>query len=209
MEALSDQLDRIFDVSFPKQIQEAILKCLFDAYAIASDECSKFPKEEAHDLFPFLRWIQLRTLLRGLADRFESVEAQVEPNGTASSYHVCINAGQVKLTASTVDDPSALPPFANYRAEYAAQSQLDLFEDNDPFPPDGKIYVILTHGKDQLNRRQPAFARIIFPEKDCQSFVHRIDLFERHKELVDSLIAPQIQEPQAKLQRQEKKKNES
>lgn len=209
MEVLSDQLERIFNVSFPKSIQEAILKCLFDAYAIASDECSKFPKEEGHDLFPFLRWIQLRTLLRGLADRFESVEAQVEPNGTASSYHVCINAGQVKLTASTVDDPSALPPFANYRAEYAAQSQLDLFEDNDPFPPDGKIYVILTHGKDQLNHRQPAFARIIFPEKNCQSIVHSIDLFERHKELVDSLIAPQIEEPQAKLQQQERKKKES
>jgi hypothetical protein len=204
--SLREQLEQIFDSSFSTQVQQAILRCLFDAYSFAVDQCKRFPKEEAHDLLPFVRWIQLRTLFRGLAERFQSVEASVEPNGTASSYHVCLISGQIKLTASTVDDPSALPPFANYRKEYAAQSQLNLFESNETLPADGKSYVILTHAKDRENPSKPAFANLIFPDKEVGSIVHKIDLFERHPEFIKNLIDPKTEEPKPQLRLVDKKK---
>ena len=203
---LSDQLEQIFNRSFPVLIQQAILRSLFDAYSIAVEECKKFPKEEGHDLLPFFRWVQLRTLFRGLAERFDSIQVKVEPNGTASSYHVCLSAGQIKLTASTVDDPSALPQFAHYRREYAARSQLNLFESNEPLPADGTVYVILTHAKDQANPTKPAFANIIFPDKEAGSIVHKIDLFERHNDFIKNLDNAVTAEPKPTLRLVEKTK---
>ena len=179
------ELEQVFDSSFPIEVQEALIRCLFGAYKTTFEECARFPDEEAHDLRPFHRWVQLRADLRGIADRFKGVAASAEP------YHTLLTAGHVKLTASSVTDPEDLVRPALYRHAYANESQLELFLQDSP-PPDGAtLYVILKHGPDPAEPRQPSFAKIVFPTKDCQSYVHEIDLFARVKALVESLRIPQ------------------
>jgi hypothetical protein len=182
--AFTEELESIFDDSFEKQTQEALMKCLFSAYGGSYEKCYKeFPKEEAHDLLPFYRWIRLRTELRGLEGRFGEIETTSEPNGPAPSYHLVVKTNRVILTVSSVDGPRSLPRPALYRIEYANTHQLDLFKPVE----NSKVYAILIHGPKQGDKRQPGFAQIGFPAKGFEYYIHRIDLFSKFNALVKSL----------------------
>src|SRR5438132_1395016 len=126
--SLSEELEGIFNSSFPQESQEALVKCLFAGYKSVHEHCKNMPKEEAHDLMPFERWVQLRIELKAVGKRFEQLEATAERNGTSNSYHVKITAGLMMITASYGQDPSDLPRVALHRETYAAQNQPDLFE---------------------------------------------------------------------------------
>ena len=184
---LVEELEKVFDDSFPRQIQEALIKCLFSAYKVTYEECLKFPREESHDLLPFYRWVQLRTELRGLGGRFQEIETTSEPNGPAPCYHILINTERIMLTVSSVDRPGALPRPASYRIEYANEYQLNLFNS---LPEDSKVYALLIHGVNQTDKRRPAFAQIGFPAKGFESYIHRIDLFSKFETLVKSYLVP-------------------
>lgn len=184
---LEKELEQAFDTSYSFEIQEAFLKALFSSYKMAFHECSKFDEEEAHDLRPFYRWIQFRKELRGVGNRFRSLESIVEPNGSASSYHIVIDSDHMMLTASSVSVPGILPRASRHRVHYANECNLDLFKRE---PIYDKIYAVLTHGAAKKEQRQPGFAQIIFPGKGFESYIHKIDLFERFHELVKSLSIP-------------------
>ncbi|CBE68395.1 MAG: hypothetical protein F9K13_02680 [Candidatus Methylomirabilis oxygeniifera] len=175
------ELARIFDGSVSRQIQEALVRCVFGSYRTAHDECSGFPGEEAHDLLPYYRWIQLRSDLRGMTNRFDGVHASAE------RYHTLLHVGRILLTAQRVDGPEGLVRPSVYRLAYAASSQLELFEQNTPPPDDALFYAILLHGPDPREAKQPLFAQIAFPDKTLQSYVHKIDLFSRFEPVIDSL----------------------
>ena len=201
------ELERTFESSVSKQVLEALIRCLFGAYRTAFEECAGFPAQEAHDLRPYYRWIQLRSDLRGVADRFAGVQATPEP------YHTLLTIGRILLTASPVDGPGELVRRSNYRTTYANSSQLELFEKNEPPPDDAQFYAILIHGQDPNEPRQPLFAQIAFPDKNLDSYVHKIDLFSRFQSLVDSLRIPgeeaEGQEPLVQLHKEAQKKKES
>lgn len=176
------ELEDVFNASFPTHILEAMIKCIFNAYKVAYNECKqKFTPEEAHDLLPFYRWVQLRMELRGLGGRFQELQTTAEPNG--SSFHIIINSDRLMLTVSSVDRPGGFPRPAIYRNDYANECQLNLFE---PLPKDSKVYAVLIHGPDKKDRSTPAFSEIVFPEKGFESYIHKINLFSRF----DSLINP-------------------
>jgi hypothetical protein len=61
---IKDELEAAFEAAFPAQVQEAIIRCLFNSYETAYADCAKFQTEEAHDIRPFYRWVQLRDELR-------------------------------------------------------------------------------------------------------------------------------------------------
>jgi hypothetical protein len=180
--SLIKELEDAFNASFPAHVLEAMVKCIFNAYKIAYDECNqKFTPEEAHDLLPFYRWVQLRMELRGLGGRFQELETTAEPNGASS--HIVIDSDRFMLTVSSVDRPGGFPRPANYRYDYANESQLSLFS---PFPNNSKVYAVLIHGVDRRDRSKPAFSEIVFPEKGFESYIHKISLFSR----LDSSIKP-------------------
>lgn len=182
----SEMLENTLYSSFQTNMLEAMIKCLFSSYRTSFDYCTKtFSKEESHDLLPFYRWVQLRTELRGLGGRFKEITTTSEPNG--SSYHIVIDSDMVMLTVSSVDHPSAMPRSASYRTTYANKFQLNIF---DPPDDDAKVYAVLTHGfkRDKWDdRRIPAFARIIFPSENCESYLHHVDLFEKFNPLITAL----------------------
>ena len=185
-----EELERIFDGSFEEQTQQALIKCLYSAYKEAHNECfKKFSKEEAHDLLPFYRWIQLRSEFRGLGGRFKEIETYHEPNGPAPSYHIVINTERVILTVSSVYGPGALPRPAIYRTEMANTHQLN-FDFIKSDEDHNKVYAILIHGVKRDDKKQPAFAQIGFPAKGFEYYIHRIDLFKKFDVLVKSLSSP-------------------
>ena len=185
------EIERVFSTSFPDHILEAMLKCLFNAYKIADDECKqKFAPEEAHDLLPFYRWVQLRMELRGLGGRFQEIQTRAEPSGSCS--HIVIDTDRVMLTVSSVDRAGGFPRPAIYRNEYSNENQYNLFR---PIPKNSKIYAVLIHGAYKEDRSKPAFSEIVFPEKGFNSYFHRIDLFSRF----DGLMKPVKPEPKTKV----------
>jgi len=199
---LKEELERIFDDSIEEKTQQAFIKCLFSSYKGAHDECfKKFAHEEAHDLLPFYRWIQLRSELKGLEGRFEKIETFHEPNGPAPSYHIIINTERVILTVSSVQAPGALPRPAIYRTEMANKHQLS-FDFMKSDEDSRKVYAILLHGVKRDDKKQPAFAEVGFPAKGFEYYIHRIDLFKKFDVLVKTLSSrpeeiakPALREP--------------
>lgn len=177
------ELEQIHDGSVSRQVQEALVRCVFGAYMTAYDACSGFPAEEAHDLLPYYRWIQLRSDMRGIAHRFDGVQASAE------RYHTLLHVGRILLTAHRVDGPGELGRSSKYREAYAATSQLELeFPEWTTAPSgDASFYAILLHGPDPQEPKQPQFAQIAFPDKKLQYYVHKVDLFPRFVSVVESL----------------------
>jgi|GEM_PF-6068083 len=184
-----EELEKIFNDSFEKQTQEAFIKGLFDVYQMSHRECyDSYHFHEAHDLLPFLRWIKLRNSLRGMGDRFKEIQAFSKPNGSSSSYHILISTEKMILTVSSADSSISLPRPASHRIEYANQYQYNLeFSSDENNITNSKKYAILTHGAMYDDKRQPAFARIIFPSENYDSCIHRIDLFDKHRGLVAAI----------------------
>ena len=192
------EIEELFFKSVPNEVQRALIQCVFGAYRTAFEDCSKFQDEEARDIRPFFRWVQIRSDLRGLPARFTGLSANPE------RYHTLVTCGKITLTASAVQDPSEMPRRATYREEYAS-NQLDLFAE-DAISDGEYLYAILAHGPDPTDHRQPQFINIGFPDRHYQGYLHRIDLFERHAALVASLQTPS-RESQDTLPRVEPKKN--
>ncbi len=183
---LNEELDSYFDASFSRQVQEAFVKCVINAYAISYESCKKYSKEEGHDLLGFQRWIEIRNQIRGLGGRFNEIETYTEPNGPAPSYHVVINSEKIILTISSVQSPWILPRPASYRKEYAVQNQYHLFE---KLSPNSKIFGLLIHGANSKDRSKPAFLQVRFPNRDYEAYIqHHIDLFTRFDALVKDLL---------------------
>jgi len=189
--SFTKELEDAFNASFPVHVLEAMVKCIFNAYKVAYDECKqRFTPEEAHDLLPFYRWVQLRMELRGLGGRFQQLQTTAEPNG--SSSHIVIDSYQFMLTVSSVDRPGGFPRPANYRYDYANESQLSLLE---PLQNNSKVYAVLIHGVDKKDRSRPAFSEIVFPEKGFESYIHKIDLFSKFDGLFKTVDkAPELKE---------------
>ena len=177
------ELEMAFHSAIADTVQQALIRCTFNAYWKAFDECKHFPPEEARDLRGYYRWIQLRYEMRGLGDRFSSVLA------TAQEYHTLISAGRIRMIACSIRELGSPVRPATYKLGYANKS-LDLFEPP-PSSPDGDDYffTVMVHGVDALNPRQPSCAKILFVTKAMQIW-HECNLFARHKDLVTSLWNP-------------------
>ena len=86
------EIDSLFFESVPDEIQRALIQCVFGAYRTVFADCSKFQEEEAKDIRPFFRWVQIRSDLRGLPARFEGVSA------TPERYHTRVTCGKIIIT---------------------------------------------------------------------------------------------------------------
>ncbi len=174
---------------------EDVIRLLAGEYRTAYDECAMFyPWEEAHDLRPHARRAKIEAKVRDLANSFPGVTATVEPNATGTSYHTRIVSKNVILTINCVQHPNDLVRHAEFRNAYA-NAQMDLFEPDEPPPPDGYIYAMWIHGASKRNPKRPDFMHIVFPDEKCASYICRIDLLAipRFKKLANELWPAEIE----------------
>lgn len=182
MAVSTSELDNVFFENVPDHFQEALIRCVFSSYQVSAEESSiSLPAEEASVLRPQRLWLQLKADLRRMDGRFSELTT------TSDRNHVLLTIGQINITASSVPEPGAFVRPAVFRAAYANDSQLDLFESNDPPPPNSQFYGILIHCADPSDLSRPLSAQIAFPDKNLQCWVHKIDLFARHASLVAEL----------------------
>ena len=183
--ALSEaEIEAIYDKAFPRRVNEALIRLIFGSYKTAHTDCDdKFPKQEARDLYPTYRWIQIRSDLLGMPARFPGVVA------TSERYHTRMTAGGIILTAHSAEAPGELPRQAEYRRQYACTSQLHMWDDSN-----GEyIYAILAHAPDPNEPRQPLFTDILFPNKDYSGLAHSIPLFGKFPSLASELRIAKVE----------------
>lgn len=186
MIASESELRRIFEETVTPKIQESIVRCLFGSYQTAYAECvAKFPdKHHSELILRYHRWIQLQSDLLGMNNPSAGINAVSKP------YHTLLNIGRIMLTASSCHDETRMIRRALHREQYAYAGQGELFEKNELPPDDARYYAILLHRADRLEPRQPAFARLVFPDKTLTSYLGSIDLFAQHQALIDRLLIP-------------------
>lgn len=192
------QLQRRFERSVPDNIQRALLTAVYTAYKAASDDVlSQFEPPERPAMLGYVRRSKLEMNLRGLADRFPGVSAEVGRAEGTSWRHTAISVGGVRITASTVSGPDQLPKPADFRIGYAMQTEL--FADNAP-TEETTIYALLAHGPSSDDRSLPGFARLAVPSMDCGNYVMSIDLMRRFPDVVARFVGePVIAEPGSDL----------
>lgn len=174
----------LFNQHVPAAFQEHTLRCLRQSYAQAYEHCDKeYPPEEAHDLRPHDRRAKFEAKWREIAKQFPELSATPERNKARNSHHTRVVCGPVVLTASAVDNPRTLVRKAAFRETYARDNQTYLFDSYPAPKPGAALYAILIHGPAMHNQGEPYFADIVFPAPDCQSYVDRIPLFEKFRDI--------------------------
>lgn len=203
------QITQRFDAFVSRPLLEAILKCIFDAYRTAYEECERiFDKPELKNVLPYYRLGKLNAALRAIPESL-GVKATAELNSACNHYHVLLIAGGARMTASSVECAGQLPRHAIFRETYAQESQLHLFYSNDPPKEDIPLYGLILHVPDE-SQKQPVSVQVRFPDKAYKNCVGEpVDLFKRFPDVVASLqitsAEPVVSEPSVKPRRADKK----
>jgi hypothetical protein len=190
MDSKPINLRQFFDDQVPQAVQRDLLvRCILPAYSQALDECNeRFLREETHDLLPHMRRAKIEQLLRGLARQHDGLTADAELNTTRNAYHTRVTCGRVTFTASTVETADTIVRQAQFRDTLARTYQLHFdfagFRDQPP-PPEQHdlLYALLIHYPDGPFSRFPSFVQVAFPSPDCLSYIDRIDLLARFRDL--------------------------
>jgi hypothetical protein len=116
------------------------------------------------------------------------------------------------LTQNAVGGPEEIVRPSLFRKMYAGRdNQRFLFPELEPekAPPDSLLYGILIHGQPEGSAVFPAFAKIVFPKEDLESYwPGQIDLFQAFPDVVRAKTerpfgtatnVEQIAEPQPEL----------
>lgn len=181
------ELIEIFNRSVPEKFLQHVIKCLFNVYKEAYDDCDiNYSSTEAHDLLPYMRRAKFESRLHELATG-SGLRATSQLNKARNSHHTTVLADNIALTSSYVPSPFSLVRHAEFRMGYAKLNQLHLFK-KDCVDPNATLYAILLHGDDGVNKNLPAFAHIQFPAADCGSYIgNGINLFNKYEGLVATL----------------------
>lgn len=202
--------------AFPKGFYQDAVRCLFQSYRTAKDESDKYELPEFRVEWPSRRRSEIESNFRTLANRYPAVAAEALPNSNGSAHHTRLSSNNVFLTISSVRTPGNIVRPAGFRQEYAVSNQFELFTPATPPPPeDHYLYAVLLHGPDRrLNGRKyaerPGFAHLAVPDKDCERYVARLNLFAAYPALIEELCGSeeQIPEPKVGTLRSRKKKSD-
>jgi hypothetical protein len=189
-----DDVERLFFRHVPEEFCRRLLQAVYMAHDLAWKDCeSTFAATEAVNVRPIYRRGKLEGYMRNVAERFPHMSSKVvrEPERNPW-YHTEIIAGVVVLTANTVPEPCALVDKAIFRETLARVNvQLSLL---DPEPPteDLSLYALLLHSRSRWQTPDearkyghlPGSAYIAFPNHTLDGYVHEINLFQRHPDVV-------------------------
>jgi len=178
------QLEQVFHENIEHNFQINMLHELNEAYEEAADYCRppKYGLNEAADLRGHLIRASFETKFRKLASEYSGIKAESRLNSQKSYHHTVVKAGQLFLTASSVNKKGDKPRYAEFRNEYATNGQLHLFEDASCV--DEEVYAIFRYGP--LKAQTPSIATISFLNKEGSGFIENIDLIALHPGIIQA-----------------------
>ena len=177
-----------------------MIPALFAAHKSAHDATyAEFERPEADDLLGFTRRAKVEANLRGAAGLFSDVMTVENVKARKGPWnHVEVHSGPVVLTASTVTNPGDMVEKAEFRESLAFETntlRLDLEGDSQADPESRLLYAILLHSRFRTIRTEdhrygylPGSAYLAFPNKDCDHYLHTVNLFDRYASVVDRLM---------------------
>jgi hypothetical protein len=186
-----------FNASISNDIQRDIVRHVYKGY-IKADKLVKekeYQPGPAKNLYPYVRWATIDDNCLALNNKYEGLQTSSEINISHNSFHTLITSGNIKMTISSVNNPSALPRVALFRNDLAIlQYRFDISKDKSTFElldlksiSDGTIFAFIIHGPTLDNQRFPGFIHIVFPDEHCTKYLDRIDLFKRFPDLIEEL----------------------
>ena len=179
----TSDLVSLFWEHMPRQYLERVLRAIFDCYEAADEKCdAEFAKTEAVNVRPFYRRGLIEGALREAAESFPQITASARRSVASGWNHTLIICGGVALTENAVGGPEEIVRASLFRKTYAGKdNQRYLFPELKPeeAPLDSLLYGILIHGQPEGSAKFPAFAKIVFPKEDLESYwPGHIDLFQ-------------------------------
>jgi hypothetical protein len=196
--------------SSPSQIREEFLRtvpddalrllaqCVWLGYPEAHDLCSGlFLSNQAHDVRGHVRRATIERNIRNVVTRIPGASQSQTRNKTNSHTHTVVRMGNVLLTQSQAEGPDDIIQTAEFRKGYAMQSQLELFGGRpSDTVGDRHLYALLLHGPAYNSPRQPRFMSVVFPTRDCQSYVFdaTISMYERFSDLAAAARNDRVEE---------------
>jgi hypothetical protein len=199
---------------FFDEVPEAFLvdtcRGLLEAYRSAFEFCTEnYPRAQAHNLYPYYRLATFERNWHSLCARYDMISATAKLNAAGNYFHTAVACGRFVLTESAVYTPTTIVRQALFRKTYAESGQLLLFnEPTDPLPAaEKRIYAIILHGPTRELLREPGFVHIVFPARDCESYIEGRDLLiryrDQHLSRVETPTAPELKRPALKPVRRE------
>lgn len=186
------QVQAHFRRAFAPDTVAALAKCVWAAYPEAHRICSEhLLRDQVHDVRGHFRRALIELYWKNYARRIPGAVVRQETNSVGSSKHVVIEMDNVILTQSLADGPNDVIQQANFRNGYAEISQIDLLADPaevEKAHQAGKLYAMFLHGV-STNPKQPRFMAIVFPTRDCKSYVYdaTINVFSEFADLAQAI----------------------
>lgn len=195
----------IFRRDMPAEYLRNLLLGLFEDYLSAAEFCGdRFEPTEAFNVLPFFRRGMIEDRMRDVAFTIEGVQTAVQQDGFWN--HTIVAAGDCIMTQATAKHPDDLVRCSLARQSYAEpDNQKYLNESFQPATPSrrGFVYGLLIHGREPLERFFPAFAHIVFPNRNLDSyFSRRVDLFKEFPEVVRQCTSGIFEERHQTLKQQ-------
>jgi hypothetical protein len=185
-------LERIFFEHFGEPFVKSAMEAVFLARRDAWDYCGgHYDYPEARNTRPWMVRGNLEQLLRAAAERHGLESKVAEKPDTEFWYHTEVLAGPCTLTAATVPSPGAMVRASDYRRGLAFSGQGELFpHEARPDKSASIYYVILLHSRYRGNKSEeqkyghlPGSIYLAWPARDCQGYVHTVNLIERYQDV--------------------------
>lgn len=196
-------IDRAITEHVPDEWLRSVVKMIFLAKKLTYDHCrAEFSAKAATNVSTYYCRGKVQDLLFDSAALVPGFEASfIDASGWK---HVEIMVGPLTMTAHLVDYPCAMVDPAEYRRSLA-ESQPSLYGPADMIP-DAKLYGLFVYGpyrgRDRHDAAQyaylPGSIYLAFPEAAMKRYAHRINLFERFPNLIESLL-PKEWDKEARL----------
>ncbi len=180
-----------FRANVPDEVLERIVKKIQGGTRDAAKRISEdvkegiYTKQVARDLFPHTRRGMIETRLFGLDSDFPEVTVTSQLNKTETNYHTLVRAGNVIMTASSVQIPYGIVREANFRNNYAGPqtrfdidslSNLSIVEFIEEPDNDDVLYGIILYCAASNNRFEISSVRVGFPNYNCTRYLDKIDV---------------------------------
>lgn len=186
------ELDDFWTAQVPDAFVTGVIRGLFALRATLDDRMAEHGTREAVNVRGFHVRAKVEALVRDVAAVTGLAAVDVQ---NSSWNHVEINAGPLLLTTHGVPTPGRMVARTEYRRTLARSSAPTLFDDDDFAPETDRVYGMLLHSPYVSNVRGerprhdlPGSLYLAFPGWDMESYVHRVNLFAQHANLVDELL---------------------
>lgn len=179
----------LFLEHIPLKYLHSVLRALYDCYEAADEACDTvFERPEKVNIRPFYRRAMIEGSLREIARSFPEVTAEARRSPKSGWNHTIVTCGRAAFTQNSASHPDEVVRPSAFRLLYAGRDkQRYLFPDLEEkeSPRDSIVYGILIHGQSTNSPIFPAFARIVFPKEDLNSYwPGDVDLFAQFPDVV-------------------------